>query len=281
MTSLEADPPDATQEIALKMPTFFIPHGGGPCFFMDWNPPGAWDPMEAFLRGVALTLPARPRAILLVSAHWQQQDFALTFGTRPELVFDYHGFPSHTYQLRYPAPGAPTLAAHALALLSQAGLGGRADATRGFDHGMFIPLLLMFPDAEVPVVQLSLRDDLDPQAHIAAGRALAPLRADGVLIVGSGMSFHNMRGYGDPRFGPVSDVFDRWLVQACEAEPQERESALVQWEHAPQARLCHPPHAEEHLLPLMVAAGAAPVGRGCQVFSNRVMETKLSAFRFD
>jgi aromatic ring-opening dioxygenase catalytic subunit (LigB family) len=281
MTSLDTAPCGVSPQADLRMPTFFIPHGAGPCFFMDWDPPGAWDAMQAFLRDIATTLPARPRAILAVSAHWQQPDFALTGGAHPALLFDYRGFPPHTYQLRYPAPGQPALAARALSLLSQAGLAGHADATRGFDHGMFIPLLLMFPDAQVPVVQLSLREDLDPQAHLAAGRALAPLRDDAVLIIGSGMSFHNMRGYGDPRFGPVSDAFDHWLVQTCEAEPQDRENALAHWERAPQARLCHPPRAEEHLLPLMVAAGAAPAGRGRQVFSDRVMETTLSAFRFD
>lgn len=264
-----------------RMPTFFIPHGGGPCFFMESNPPGIWDRMETFLRGIAATLPQRPRAILLVSAHWQNQDFAVTTGAAPALVFDYYGFPAHTYELRYPAPGEPALAARVQGLLGASGLGSHGDAARGFDHGMFIPLLLMFPSADVPVVQLSLREDLDAQAHLAAGRALEALRDEGVLILGSGMSFHNMRAYGDPRFGPVSDEFDAWLSRACEAEPEVRADALAHWEHAPLARLCHPPRAEEHLLPLMVAAGAAPTGRGGKVFSDHVMQTALSAYRFD
>jgi aromatic ring-opening dioxygenase catalytic subunit (LigB family) len=154
------------------------------------------------------------------------------------------------------------------------------DAQRGFDHGTFIPLLLMAPQADIPVVQMSLRHDLDPRAHLAAGRALAPLRDEGVLIVGSGMSFHNMRGYGDPRFGPISDVFDEWLIQAVQSAPAKHDAALAAWDQAPQARLCHPPRAEEHLLPLMVAAGAAGRSPGTQVFSDRVMETTLSGFRF-
>ena len=140
--------------------------------------------------------------------------------------------------------------------------------------------MLMVPQADIPVVQLSLRHDLDPQAHLDAGAALAPLRDEGVLIVGSGMSFHHMRGYGDPRFGPVSDTFDDWLTQAVEAEPSRRRAALAAWEQAPQARLCHPPRAEEHLLPLMVAAGAGGSDAGRKIFSDRVMETTLSAFRF-
>ena len=264
-----------------RMPTFFIPHGGGPCFFMEWNPPGIWDGMETFLRGIATTLPQRPRAILMVSAHWQTTELSVTTAEAPDLLFDYHGFPKHTYELRYPAPGDPALAARVRSLLGKAGLVCRSDSARGFDHGMFIPMLLMFPEAEIPVVQLSLRDDLDPAAHLEAGRALEPLRDEGVLIVGSGMSFHNMRAYGDARFGPVSDEFDAWLTQTCEAEPLQRTHRLARWDQAPRARLCHPLRAEEHLLPLMVAAGAASSGLGRRVYSQRVMETTLSAFRFD
>lgn len=261
-------------------PTHFIPHGGGPCFFMDWNPPHAWDRMAGYLRGIAATLPEKPRAILMVSAHWQEAAFTVTTNAAPGLFFDYYGFPPHTYELKYPAPGEPTLAERVVDLLEAAGLPAARDAERGFDHGMFIPLLLMFPEAEVPVVQLSLRHGLDPAEHLAAGRALAALREEGVLIVGSGMSFHNMRGYGDPRFGPVSDQFDAWLSLSVEAAPAEREALLAHWESAPQARLCHPPRAEEHLLPLMVAAGAAGADIGRKVFSDRVMETTLSGFSF-
>ena len=265
---------------AQPMPTFFVPHGAGPCFFMDWNPPTAWDAMAAFLKGVAQTLPQQPRAILLVSGHWLEPQPSMTSGVQPGLIYDYNGFPAHTYELRYPAPGDPALAAHVAELLADAGIACRQDAERGFDHGMFIPLLLMFPEAEVPVVQLSLRSDLDAEAHLQLGRALAPLREEGVLIVGSGMSFHNMRGYGDPRFGPISDTFDAWLSAAVEAPPAEREALLRDWEQAPQARLCHPPRAEEHLLPLMVAAGAGADSVGQRVFSDRVLETTLSAYRF-
>ena len=265
----------------MSMPTLFIPHGAGPCFFMDWNPPGTWNRMADFLRGVAATLPQRPKAIVLVSAHWLEARFSVTGGARPELIYDYYGFPPHTYQLRYDAPGEPALAGRIRELLDQAQIPSGEDGGRGFDHGMFIPLKLMFPEADIPVVQLSLRHDLDPQAHLDAGRALAPLREEGVLIVGSGMSFHNMRGYGDPRFGPISDEFDRWLSAAVAAEPQQRLTALRDWAQAPAARLCHPPRAEEHLLPLLVVAGAAPQGAGRKVFSDRALETTLSAFQFD
>jgi aromatic ring-opening dioxygenase catalytic subunit (LigB family) len=167
-----------------------------------------------------------------------------------------------------------------MSLLGAADVPAHANASRGFDHGMFIPLMLMFPEADIPVIQLSLRHSLDPLAHLEAGKALQALRDEGVLIVGSGMSFHNMRGYGDPRFGPISDEFDRWLTASIESAAQQRESSLIKWDQAPGARLCHPPRAEEHLLPLMVVAGAAGGDAGKKVFSDRAMETTLSAYRF-
>ena len=270
----------SAQGSGVRMPTWFVPHGGGPCFFMDWNPPHAWNRMGDFLKGLASTLPQRPKAILMVSAHWLESSFDVTSGAAPELIYDYYGFPPHTYLLKYPAPGEPQLAARIAALLGQAGLPSKVNPSRGFDHGMFIPLMLMFPDADIPVVQLSLNSNLDPQIHLQLGQALTTLRDEGVLIVGSGMSFHNMRGYGDPRFGPISDEFDGWLTDAVQAEPEQRRQALIDWAQAPSARMSHPPRAEEHLLPLMVAAGAASADKGQRVFSDRVMETTLSAFSF-
>ena len=275
--TLKDPAPDAAASV---MPTWFIPHGGGPCFFMDSNPPHAWECMADFLKGLAATLPARPRAIVVVSAHWLDGAFSATSGARPDLIFDYHGFPPHTYALRYPAPGEPALAARITALLQAAGLPSQQDASRGFDHGVFIPMLLMFPGADIPVVQLSLSTTLDPAMHLAAGRALQALRQEGVLIIGSGMSYHNMRGYGDPRSGPISDEFDAWLTAAVQAAPPQRQQSLIEWAQAPSARLSHPLRAEEHLLPLMVVAGSAGDDPGEKVFSDRVMETTLSAFRF-
>lgn len=263
-----------------RMPVYYVPHGAGPCFFMNWRPEGTWDRMASFLKGVAATLPERPKAILVVSGHWLELQFTLTGSARPELIYDYYGFPPHTYELTYPAPGQPELAAEVAGQLQRAGFAAGVDPVRGLDHGVFIPLKLMFPEAAIPVVQLSLRNDLDPAAHIEAGRALAGLREKGVLIVGSGMSFHNMRGYGDPRYTPLSGQFDEWLAEAVESSPDERAARLAAWTHAPHARDCHPPSAEEHLLPLMVAAGAAGESAGKKVYSERVMETAISAFRF-
>lgn len=263
-----------------RMPTWFIPHGGGPCFFMEWSPSDAWLRMAEFLKNVASTLPRRPKAIVLVSAHWLTPDVSVTSGAHPDLIYDYYGFPPHTYELKYPAPGAPSLAEQIVQTLGAAGIASSKDPQRGFDHGVFIPLKLMFPDAEIPVVQLSLNQSLNPQQHLDTGRALEGLRDQDVLIIGSGMSFHNMRAYGNPQYGPVSDAFDAWLTSAVESSPQERNRLLANWEQAPGARQCHPIRAEEHLIPLMTVAGAAGGDAGGKMFSDRVMETTLSAFSF-
>ncbi len=239
---------------------------------MEWNPPDTWHKMAAFLAGLRATLPRPPKAILLASGHWVTPQFALGGNAHPDLIYDYRGFPPHTYELRYGAPGDPALAAEATALLAAAALPAAIDARRGFDHGIFIPLKLVFPEADIPIVPISIRADLDAAAHITAGRALEKLRDDDVLIIGSGMSFHNMRGYGDPAFGPISEKFDAWLTGAA------RDGHLADWEQAPGARLCHPPGQEEHLLPLMIAAGAGNSGE--KIFSDVVLETRISAFRF-
>ena len=270
----------AAAGVGARMPTWFIPHGGGPCFFMDWNPPDAWTRMADFLKNVATTLPRTPKAVVMVSAHWLEPHFGVTSGVRPELIYDYHGFPPHTYNLKYPAPGSPDLAGQIVKTLTAAGVTSAPNAQRGFDHGMFIPLKLIFPKANIPVVQLSLHASLDPTLHLDAGRALEALRDQDVLIIGSGMSFHNMRAYGNPQYGPVSDAFDTWLAKAVESSPRERDRLLANWEQAPGARHCHPPGAQEHLIPLMTVAGAAGQDAGSRVFSDRVMETTLSAFTF-
>lgn len=270
----------ATSTSPVTQPVLFIPHGAGPCFFMEWSPPDAWHGMADFLRNIRHTLPEQPRGIVMVSAHWLAEDFRVTTGEQPDLIYDYNGFPPHTYELKYPAPGDPALATRVTSLLSRAGLGNGEDSERGFDHGMFIPLKLMFPAADIPVVQLSLRADLDPAAHQAAGKALLELRDQGILIIGSGMSFHNMRGYGDERFTPLSEEFDRWLTDTMEMTSTEREDRLNNWASAPHALQCHPRGHEEHLLPLMVAAGAAGKDTGDKVYSGQVLKTQLSSWRF-
>jgi aromatic ring-opening dioxygenase catalytic subunit (LigB family) len=262
----------------MTLPTLFIPHGAGPCFFMDWTrgPADTWDRTATWLKGLVASLPERPKAILVISGHWEEAQFTVGASPRPPLIFDYYGFPEATYRLRFDAPGSPALAARVRELLSGAGLPSATDAERGYDHGVFVPLLLATPDADIPVVQLSLRADLDPAAHLAAGRALAPLRDEGVLIVGSGMSWHNMAGFS-PAFTARSETFDAWLGDAL-ADPAGREEALRHWETGPYAREAHP--REEHLAPLFVVAGAAPGEPGRKVFHDIAMDVAISGFEF-
>lgn len=235
-----------------KLPTVYIPHGGGPCFFMDWNPRDMWDQMGAYLRRLPQDIGAAPKAILVISAHWEESEFTVQTKPAPDLLYDYYGFPPQTYQLSWPAPGSQALAARVQDLAAQAGITVAADAQRDFDHGVFIPLLLAWPEAGIPTIQLSLKKGLDAAEHLALGRALAPLRDEGVLIVGSGMSFHSIprlmgRGSGS---GLASHAFDAWLQDAVQSKTE-----LLNWAQAPYAHDCHP--REEHLIPLMVVAGAA------------------------
>jgi len=262
----------------MTQPTLFIPHGAGPCFFMDWTrgPADAWDRTADWLKGLIADLPERPKAILVVSGHWEAPVFTVGSSPRPPMVFDYYGFPEETYRLDFAAAGSPALAHRVRDLLSAAGLPSAEDPGRGYDHGVFVPLLLATPAADIPVVQLSLRADLDPEAHLAAGRALAPLRDEGVLIVGSGMSWHNMRGFS-PAFTAKSEAFDAWLGAAI-ADPEARDEAIRHWDRGPFAREAHP--REEHLAPLFVAAGAAEGEPGRVAFRDTVMDVALSGYEF-
>lgn len=283
MDAQTATIPAPTTPAGARMPTFFIPHGGGPCFFMDWSammggPADTWDKTEAWLRALVSTLPEPPKGIVVISGHWEEPAFTASAAVEPGMIYDYYGFPPHTYQLQYPAPGAPQLAERVTALLSEAKLPARTDPSRGFDHGVFVPFLLIDPEASIPVVPLSIKADLDPAEHMAAGRALAPLRDEGILIVGSGMSYHNMRAFRTPAATRPSAVFDQWLTEAVESEPAAREAQLARWSDAPAGRLSHP--REEHLLPLMVAAGAGAQSVGRKVFGDNVMMADISAYRF-
>jgi len=238
----------------LRLPTYFISHGGGPWpWIKDLMP---WDltKLERSLQAMPGEVGVTPRAVLVVSGHWEAPRFTVQTSPKPPMYYDYGGFPEFTYHLQYPAPGSPEVARRVGELLTAAGVPNGTDGRRGYDHGTFVPLYVAWPKADVPVLQLSLKHGYDPDEHLAVGRALAPLRDEGVLIVGSGLSFHNLRAFG-PAGGPASRAFDAWLDAAMRAEPAERTKALQQWERAPSARMCHP--AEDHLVPLMVAVGAA------------------------
>jgi aromatic ring-opening dioxygenase catalytic subunit (LigB family) len=263
-----------------RLPTVYLPHGGGPCFFMEWTmgPRDTWKPLAGWLASLGPRF-KDVKALLVVSAHWEETTVTVQSGEQPPLFFDYYGFPPETYQLTWPAPGAPQVARRVRELLEKAGIKNAEDPRRGFDHGSFVPLKVAFPDAQIPCLQLSLDATLDPARHLALGKALEPLRDEGVLIVGSGMSFHNMRALMSP--GPWRDnsvQFDSWLGDAVAKGAEERSAALSQWSKAPQARFSHP--REEHLLPLMVCAGAAGNDPGRRVFGGDAMGVRLSAFEF-
>ena len=269
----------STNETTQRMPVVFLPHGGGPWPFVDlgMDRPGHAKLAE-YLRTLATVPNSPPKAILAVSAHWEEPVATVMSGKSPPLYFDYYGFPSASYQITWPAPGHPEVAARVRELLGAAGFATAEDSQRGFDHGTFVPLKVAYPNADVPVVQLSLLRGLDPAAHLAMGRALAPLRDEGVFIVGSGMTFHNLRMFTDPRSAAVSEAFDRWLVAAGTSLPAERDRLLTDWETAPAARPAHP--REEHLIPMMVVAGAAGEDVGRVAYNETLMNLRLSAYHF-
>jgi aromatic ring-opening dioxygenase catalytic subunit (LigB family) len=262
-----------------RMPVLFIPHGGGPWPFVDLGfPREEVDRLAGYLRTLPQVTKTRPKALLVISAHWEEPVPTVMSAERPPLLYDYYGFPPEAYAITWPAPGEPAVAARVLSLLRAAGIEGASNGERGFDHGTFIPFKVAYPDADIPTVQLSLRSDLGPAEHLALGRAIAPLRDEGIFIVGSGMSFHNMRGFRDPRSGPLSQSFDDWLSETVALPSDERDRRLAHWEEAPQARYVHP--REEHLLPLMVAAGAAGDDRGTVPYRGTFMGTHISAVAF-
>jgi aromatic ring-opening dioxygenase catalytic subunit (LigB family) len=195
------------------------------------------------------------------------------------MEYDYRGFPAHTYQIRYDAPGDPALAEQARTLIAGAGLDVVANPTRGLDHGVFVPLSLMYPKADMPIVMISIKSGYDPKEHLVLGRALAPLRDAGVLIVGSGLTYHNMRGFNQERSTEDAEEFTRYLNEAIAlADVRERDEKLLHWERAPRARNAHP--CEDHLMPLLVAAGAAGSDVGEVLFAERVMKIPMTSYIF-
>jgi aromatic ring-opening dioxygenase catalytic subunit (LigB family) len=213
----------------------------------------------------------------VISGHWENPLPTFNVAVKPGLLFDYYGFPEHTYRLKYPAAGAPELAERVRRLLDDAGFKSDVESKRGLDHGVFVPFLLIYPKADVPILQLSLQASLDPVLHLALGRALAPLREQGVLIVGSGMSYHNLADMFSGRGAAAAAAFDQWLGDAVQ-DPATREPLLAKWREAPGGASSHP--REEHLIPLMVAAGAAQGDRGIRSFGESIGGKQISGFQF-
>ncbi|MCT7953046.1 dioxygenase [Ancylothrix sp. C2] len=263
----------------ITLPTYFISHGGGPWPWLKHERSG-YKHLEASLQELPKEIGITPKAILVISGHWEEKEFTVMSSTAPPMIYDYSGFPEHTYHIKYPAPGSPQLAHRVQELLTQAGFSVQSDDNRGFDHGVFTPLAVAYPEANVPIVQLSMRRDYDPEAHLGAGRALAPLRNEEVLILASGLSYHNLRQMG-PQARVPSHEFDEWLTQTlCQTQSEARNELLRNWTQVPSARLAHP--TEDHLIPLMVAVGAASEELGVRVYHENSFfgGIAVSSYRF-
>jgi aromatic ring-opening dioxygenase catalytic subunit (LigB family) len=260
-----------------RMPAIYIPHGGGPSFFMVGERKQRYQPTEDFLRSIGSLLPTMPSAILIVTAHWETEVPSFTGGANPGLIYDYHGFPPETYELQYRAPGHPGLANRAATLLRKAGIPATVDMHYGWDHGVFIPLKVMFPDANIPVVAMSLQASLDPMLHCELGAALQSLRDENVLVVGAGMSYHNLQNFN--LFASASFEFHDWLDQILSRNWRERAEHLSNWRHAPGGRASHP--REEHLIPLMLASGAGSDLPARRLWRGSVGPSCLAAWAFD
>lgn len=262
-----------------RHPTYFISHGGGPWPWMDGPMRRSFDRLETSLQALAEEIGQHPAAILVVSGHWESDRFTVQSGDRPGMIYDYGGFPQAMYEIRYPAPGAPDVAHRIHALLKQAGIDSTLDPTRGYDHGTYAPLKAMYPAADVPILQLSLKHGYDPAEHLAVGRALKPLREEGIVILASGLSWHNLRRMG-PGARESSTAFDAWLADTLSSPPEQRTRKLLEWERAPAARESHP--TEDHFIPLMVAIGAAEDEPAAPIYheENFMGGVTASSYRF-
>ncbi|NBV41641.1 dioxygenase [bacterium] len=247
----------------LRLPTYYISHGGGPWPYMNGPMRDAHAQLEAFLKAFPRDVGLMPKGILVISAHWEETKFSVMANPAPTMIYDYSGFPEETYSVRYRAPGSPELAEQVHALLQKRGFVVEMNHTRGYDHGTYVPFSVAFPDENVPIIQLSIHRDYNPEVHLAVGRALAPLREKEILIVGSGASYHNLRDMGSGAKN-TSHAFDYWLTQSlCTVGSEERSRRLRHWTDAPSARAVHP--REDHLVPLFVAVGAAESEPGYRV----------------
>ena len=260
----------------MKAQVIYFSHGGGPLPLLGDESHQA---MVTFMRRLPERL-RKPEAILVISAHWEEHIATLLGAPTPALFYDYYGFPDEAYEITYPVPGCPALAERIAKLLNRNQIPSGVDSHRGFDHGLFIPLKLMYPEAGIPALQLSLLRGLDPTRHLSLGNALRELLTDNILVIGSGFSFHNMPAFawdGNSVPDSANDDFQNWLIEVCTGAMScaEREQRLREWEKAPSARYCHP--REEHLLPLHVCAGMVNKP-GDLIFDDYILGKRSVAF---
>jgi len=260
-----------------KPRVLFLSHGGGPMPLLGDE--GHAEMVEN-LKSIAGKI-KKPSAILVISAHWEEKLPTITSGENPSLIYDYHGFPEESYNIKYPCPGEPLLADQVYRLLNTAGIEARLDKQRGFDHGLFVPLKIMYPEADIPCIELSLVQSIDPEEHIKIGKALSDIEHDELLIIGSGFSFHNMKAFftlqtSDSKM--MNESFEQWLIHTYSnptIDETERTQRLENWEQAPAARYCHP--REENLLPLHVCYGIAQAA--CtEYFELNIINKKSSVY---
>jgi len=290
--SVRADEPESAALLPDKpagikvYQVFYIPHGGGPL-------PLLGDPEYASLASTLGGLNdhvANAKAIIVVTAHWEAEVPTLTRSAAPNLLFDYFGFPEESYRISYPAPGAPALAEKTAKALRTQGFDVAFDDDRGFDHGTFVPMALICPAADIPILQMSILSSLDPAQHVALGQALSGVLSDDVALIGSGFSFHNLAALTgrlsqqDEKKGKsLAADFHMWLdTVICDPQltPEARMEKVIAWSDAPGARFCQP--REEHLLPLHVCLGATLAAgiSANQIFGEPVKGYQTSGYHW-
>lgn len=267
------------ETVEKKGTVIYMSHGGGPLPLLGDK---SHSQMVLFMKRIAQTI-KKPEAIVVVSAHWEESVPTIIGSPEPPLLYDYYGFPEEAYSIHYDLPGNPNLAQQVQELLSDSRIDAKIELTRGFDHGVFIPLMLMYPEGSIPTIQISLIKGLNPQKHMEIGKALRKLRNENMLIVGSGFSFHNMNAFtwaNDNVRDQKNDLFQDHLIKTCtNADSIEANLvSLIEWENYPNARYCHP--REEHMLPLHVCMGVAE-STGRIVFDDYILGKRAIAVMWD
>ncbi|TPX64146.1 hypothetical protein SpCBS45565_g06107 [Spizellomyces sp. 'palustris'] len=269
----------ATSPETYRAPALFLPHGGGPMPLL--NDAGHRDLITFLTKTGRKYLNPRPKAILLVTAHWETRNPTVSTVSNPELLYDYYNFPPETYNIDFPAKGDPKVAKRVVDLLQNAGFKTQTDAERGWDHGVFVPLKLYLPDFDIPIIPMSVLTSQDAAEHYRIGKALEPLRDEGVMIIGSGMSFHNMRAMrGRLGFsGTLNEPFDDAVDEAVKiASSDERGKVLSAWDKMEGALDSHPSGAAEHFMPLLVVAGAGGDESGIRALTWNTSPFRISAW---